>query len=97
MCVLLLSGCDAFSTLKDGFAQSQAAAKALEEKTGHKAFVGFNWNNGTLTNVSITFDAIITEKSLKDVESLTREVVKSSFKQEARQITLAFVVKKDGS
>lgn len=91
--LLLLGGCDSFSTLKDGFAQSQAVADDLEKSVGAKPLVGFNWNNGTLLSVSVTFDGIPGQRSANEIADLSRVAIKKQFQQEPRQIVLGFSIK----
>jgi hypothetical protein len=52
LCLLVLSGCDAADTMS-GFEHSTAVSTDLERSVGAKPFVGFNWNNGSLRQVTI--------------------------------------------
>lgn len=90
---LLLSGCDAASTLKEGMAQSQAVASDLEKSVGSKPYVGFNWNNGTLTSITVNFEGIPGDKPVTEIADLARSAIKRQFKQEPRQIVLGFSIK----
>jgi hypothetical protein len=90
--VFSLCACNAFSTLKDGFAQSQAVASDMEKAVGSKPFVGFNWNNGTLNSVSINFQGIPKEKTVIEIAEIARASVKNQFKQEPQQIVVAFSI-----
>ncbi|MGE5490837.1 MAG: hypothetical protein ACM31P_06100 [Actinomycetota bacterium] len=90
--LFLLSGCDAFSTLKDGFEQSQAVANDLEKSVGSKPFVGFNWNNGILSSVTVNFEGIPSQKSVNEIADLARTAIKSQFKQEPKHIVLGFSI-----
>lgn len=90
---LLLSGCDAVSTLQDGLAQSQAVADDLEKEVGSKPYVGFNWNNGSLTAVTVNFEGIPGNKPVAEIADLARSSIKKQFKQEPLQIVLGFSIK----
>ena len=89
---LSLCACDAVSTVKDGYKQSQAVASDLEKSVGTKPFVGFNWNNGYLTSVSINFEDIPKEKPVGEIAEIARASIKQQFKQKPRRIVLGFSV-----
>jgi len=54
---LALSGCDAVGALKEGMQQAQAVEGDLEQSTGFRPRVGFNWRNGRLASVTVMFPA----------------------------------------
>jgi hypothetical protein len=85
-----LAGCDAIDTVQKGFAHSQAVSAELEKSVGLKSSVGFNWNNGSLNSVTVTFEGIPAERSLKEIGAATRAAVLKEFKQEPKQIVVAF-------
>lgn len=88
-----LAGCDAVSTMKDGFEQSQAVAADLEKMTGTKPFVGFNWQNGFLGSVTVTFEGMPQNRTLPEIAELSRGAIKRQFKQEPKQIVVGFSIK----
>ena len=92
--IATLSGCDAFGTFQHGVEQSLAVASELEKSEGIKPFVGFNWNNGTLQSVSITYPAIPNERSLQQLSDNAQAAVGRHFKQQPDQIVLAFSIRK---
>jgi hypothetical protein len=55
---LSLSGCDMISTLIDGFKYAKAVETDLEGSTGMRPQVGFDWHNGRLVTVTVTFPRI---------------------------------------
>jgi len=87
---LMLWGCDAVDTMKEGFAHSQAVSVELERSIGLKSYVGFNWNNGSLTSVNVTFDGIPKNKSLPEISEAAKAAVLKEFRQEPKQIVVAF-------
>jgi hypothetical protein len=91
---LLLASCDMVSTLKDGLAQSEAMAADLDKATGSKPFVGFNWNNGKLTSVSVTYEGLPKGMALPDLAAQARAAAAKHFKQEPGQLVLAFSIGK---
>ena len=89
---VMLGGCDAVDTMKEGFGHSQAVSTRLESSLGLKSYVGFNWNNGVLNSVTITFDGVPQAPSLPEVVSKSREAVLAEFKQTPKTIVVAFSV-----
>ncbi len=55
---LSLAGCDMVSTLVDGYKYTKAVEADLEASIGMRPQVGFNWSNGRLVTVSVTFPRI---------------------------------------
>jgi hypothetical protein len=90
---LSLWGCDAVDSVKEGFAHSQAVSAELEKSLGLKSFVGFNWNNGSLTAVTITFDGIPKDRSLSEISETATRAVLNEFKQEPTLIVVSFTIK----
>lgn len=89
---LFLCSCDAINTLKNGFEHSQAVGVDLEKSIGLNPSVGFNWNNGSLTDVSVTFVGIPKDKSSKEIYELAKRSIGNQFKQQPQQITISFVI-----
>ena len=50
-----LAGCGLVETLIDGVKHAHAVEADLEASTGIKPAVGFNWHNGRLETVTVTF------------------------------------------
>ena len=88
--VLSLTACDVTSTLTEGSKQARAVESALETSTGVKPNVGFNWQNGHLTSVTVIFPAIPETKPLREIADEVRATVGKEFKQEANNVVLAF-------
>ena len=93
LAALLLMSCDAVDSVKEGFDHTKAVSTELEKSLGTKAFVGFNWHNGSLTSVNVTFDGIPKDRSLTEIADLSRAAVRREFKQEPKQIVVAFSLK----
>jgi hypothetical protein len=90
-----LAGCDAVNTLTDGLKHTRAIESDLAEKTGVKPNVGFSWNNGKLTSVTVSFPNLYDKKPLHELAALTRTAVITEFKQTPKTIHLSFAL--DGS
>jgi hypothetical protein len=88
--VLMMGGCGVVGTMGEGFKHSQEVADDLEKAIGKKPFVGFNWNNGSLTNVTVTFDGIPAGKTTEEIAGMSRSAVGARFKQEPQTIVISF-------
>jgi hypothetical protein len=87
-----LAGCGLVDALFNGMKHSQAVEAALEQATGSKPQVGFNWHNGRLTWVTVTFPALNNSKSLSELADMTRAAVTKEFQQTPESIVLGFEV-----
>ena len=92
--MLALAACDAVNTVTEGFNHAKAVEKDLEGSTGVKPSVGFNWNNGRLTSVTVTFPRLIESKPVHELAEAARASVGREFKQTPENILLAFAVRK---
>jgi hypothetical protein len=88
--VATLAACDVFTNAK-------AVESDLEQSTGMKPEVGFNWQNGRLETVTVTFPRIYEAKPLREVADTVRRSVSSHFKQTPEDIVLAFSLGKPTS
>jgi hypothetical protein len=87
-----LAACGPIDSMKNAVAQSQAVSNDLDRSLGLKSFVGFNWNNGSLTSVTVTFDGIPENGSLRDVVQKSRQAILAEFQQAPQRIVIAFSV-----
>lgn len=92
--LLGLTACDAVNTVTDGFSHAKAVETDLEASTGMKPNVGFNWNNGRLTQVTVTYPRLLDSKPLKEVAGAARDAIGKEFKQTPDNIVLAFALGK---
>ena len=91
---LSLTACDAVNTMTDGFSHAKAVETDLEASTGVKPSVGFNWANGRLVQVTVTYPRLFESKPLKEVAVAAREAIAKEFKQTPENIVLAFALGK---
>jgi hypothetical protein len=91
---LTLAGCDAVNTVTEGAAHARAVESDLEQSTGMRPRVGFNWNNGRLTSVTVQYPSLVQSPPLNDLVKTVRASVENQFKQTPGTIVLAFVVGK---
>jgi len=87
---LSLAGCGAVDTLFDGFKHVSAVRDDLMAATGMKPEVGFNWHNGRLNKVTVTFPHLYRDKPLTELAETVRQTVTKEFKQAPDDIVLAF-------
>jgi hypothetical protein len=87
-----LAACGMISTLVDGFKHARAVASDLEQATGVKPEVGFNWHNGRLVRVSVGFPKMYDAKPLRELADLVRSSVRKQFEQTPEDIELAFSI-----
>ena len=87
----LLAGCGAVDGVKDLYQRTGEVATDLEKSVGSKPLVSFNWNNGSLTQVTVTFDTIPEGKSTAQVAAAARAAIARRFKQEPGQVVISFV------
>ena len=89
---LLLGACGPIDTMKEGIAHSQAVSAELEKSLGVKSSVGFNWHNGVLTSVNVTFQGIPKNAALADIAEKSKQAVIAEFKQAPKQVVIAFAI-----
>jgi hypothetical protein len=87
-----LAGCDLVSALKDGLKHAGAVETDLAEVTGVRPQVGFNWNNGRLTSVTVNFPRLYEEKPLRELAGLARAAIAKEFKETPKTILLSFTL-----
>ena len=87
---LTLAACDAVNTVTEGFKQARAVETDLETSTGLRPQVGFNWNNGKLTSVTVMFPRVHDGKPLPELAEAVRSAVAKEFKQMPDNIILSF-------
>ena len=92
MLLVTITACNAVDTMKEGFAHSQAVSDKLEKTIGLKPFVGFNWNNGSLTSVNVTFQGIPPNEVLSDIAEKSSQAIAAEFKQKPKQIVIGFSI-----
>jgi hypothetical protein len=94
---LALAGCDLINAAKDAFKTAQATEDDLEASTGLKPSVGFNWTNGRLAQVTVTYPRIVEGKPMPALAEAVHAAIHKEFKQGPEKIILGFVVPKPAS
>jgi hypothetical protein len=85
-----LAACEMVGTLVDGIKYAKAVEGDLEQVTGLKPAVGFNWKNGRLRSVTVTFPRLYDAKPLRELAEAVHAAVGKEFKQTPDDIVLAF-------
>lgn len=88
----MLGACGPIDTMKEGFAHSRAVSDELQKNLGIKSFVGFNFNNGQLTSVNVSFDGVPEKASLADITAASKQAVLTEFKQTPKRIVVSFTI-----
>ena len=91
---LALTACGAIDTMTEGFKHIKAVESDLEESSGVRPQVGFNWNNGRLVSVTVQYPRLVETKSLSELAEAARAAIGREFKQMPDNIVLAFSVPK---
>jgi hypothetical protein len=91
---LAVAGCDMINSAKDAFKNATATAEDLETSTGVKPMVGFNWSNGRLVQVTVTYPQLLESKPMPELVEAARTAIRKEFKQEPENIVLGFVIHK---
>lgn len=89
-----LAACDAVNTVTEALSHAKAVENDLQEATGVKPTVGFNWHNGRLVSATVQFSIIYESKPLRELAEITRASVSKQFKQTPDNILLTFALKK---
>jgi hypothetical protein len=92
---IVLAGCGAIDSMTDGFKHAQEVSEDLEKSVGTKPFVGFNWSNGSLVNVTVAFEGVPPGKSAEQIGQLARESISTRFQQTPKQVVLSFTFTSD--
>ena len=92
-----LAACGAISTLVEGWKYAKSVESDLESTTGVKPSVGFNWSNGRLLTVTVTYPHLYERKPLAALAETVRRSVESHFEQKPADIVLCFSLRPSGS
>ena len=89
---LALAACDAVNTVTEGMNHAKAVESDLATSTGVRPQVGFNWRNGRLVSVTVTYPRLLDSKPLPDLAVAIRAAIGKEFKQKPDNILLAFAL-----
>jgi hypothetical protein len=89
-----LVDCGVVDIISNGLSYSKAVETDLEQATGVRPEVGFNWHNSSFESVTVTFPQLYAGKPLAELADTVRQVVAKEFKQTPDTIVLAFSLKR---
>ena len=90
--VLLLAGCGFVEDMKGMMEKAQAVSKAIKDKHGWETQVGWNLNNGKLTNVTVSFHSKeVREQKVALLESAAAEAVAKALTQKPETLVVQIV------
>jgi len=92
-----LAACGVISTLVEGWRYAKAVEADLENTTGVKPSVGFNWSNGRLLTVTVAYPQLYERKPLAALAEIVRRSVESHFQQKPKDVVLSFSLGPSGS
>jgi hypothetical protein len=67
-----LAACGMIDAMRDGLKHTRAVESDLEVSTGVKPSVGFNWHNGQLVVVTVTFPQVLETRPVRELAGLVR-------------------------
>jgi hypothetical protein len=84
VCFLFL-GCNAVSDMKGMFGKQELVQRAIKEKHGLESRIGWNMNNGVLTQGTVTFDGgQVRDKKVSELETVD-ELMENWHRAERRE------------
>ncbi len=90
--IFLLSGCDAVQDLKGMFEKQELVQTFIKKKYGWESQVGFNINNGILTQVTLILNADeVRNERVSRLEAIAKQVISKTFKRKPQTIYIQIV------
>jgi major membrane immunogen (membrane-anchored lipoprotein) len=92
LCSLVLAGCGFVEDVKGMMEKAQAVSKAIKDKHGWDTQVGWNMNNGKLTNVTVLFQAKeVREQKIAALEAAATEAIAKTLTAKPEALILQVV------
>ena len=84
---VLLAGCSAFEDMAGLMEKQALVQKAIKDKYGWETLVGWNMHNGTLTQVTVSFDAAqVRSETVARLEEAAKSGVAAAFQSKPQVI-----------
>ena len=91
--IVHLTGCDFAEQAKGMLVKQPKLQRLMEKEFGVNAFVGWNFHNGSLTNVTVQFPAKEIEAiTVGEVSTKVLPIVLKAFGESPKQLTISFVL-----
>ena len=88
-----LIGCDAVNDIGGMFEKQKLAQEYVKKNYGLESQLGFNMNNGVLTDVTLVLNAKdVQERTISELESMVNKVVAEVFSSEPNVILIQVVI-----
>jgi hypothetical protein len=88
----LLSGCGLFDSPVELYNQSKKVEAEMSREFGVETFVGFNYMNGSLDNVTVAFIGMPENLPVEEVVARAKSSVGSHFESPPKQVTVSITV-----
>ena len=90
---IMLLGCDAIDDMKGMFEKQEIVQSAIKEKHGWQSQVGFDIDNGVLTQVTVALDANeVRNEKVSKLEEIVKDVISTSFKSTPRALYIQITI-----
>ena len=88
----MLSACNVVDELQDMVAQQEQLSREVSKEFGMDAVVGWNINNGILTQITVSFqtDKVITA-SVSEIQEKVEKLVHAKFDKKPKIIIVQFI------
>lgn len=93
--LLILAIClSGFKTPADEPSPSNQVKADIYQAIGIEPLISSYQENSILTNITLTFDSIPTDKTNQEVVKISKEAISANFKQEAQNLTINYALSK---
>lgn len=93
-----LSACDSINDMKGLLAKQGIAQDFVKEEYGIDSQIGFNFDNGIFTQVSLVISADdVREKSIDELEVIAKKMAAHTFDSKPQAIYIQLAIKPDST
>ena len=90
---VILSGCSAADNLQGMFEKQQAVTADVDKALGVSSQIGWNWHNGTLTDVTVAIPAPkVTGTTVSELTEVIEPIIDKHFEKKPRVLYVAVTV-----
>lgn len=90
---IILSGCSAAENLQGMFEKQQAVTTDIDEALGVNSQIGWNWHNGTLTDVTVALPADgINATTVGELTQVIKPIIDKHFENKPQVLYVAVTV-----
>jgi hypothetical protein len=92
LALTLLFGCGFFDSTVELYNQSKEVEAEMSRELGVETFVGFNYTNGSLNDVTIAFIGMPENLPVEEMVARAKSSVSSHFESSPKQVTVSITV-----